>query len=365
MKAVFCGGGTGGHVYPLLAVIEKFKEKYPEANIIYLGSKKGLEAKAVPENGIRFHSFDIEGFQSKKILSVLKTITKAIIAFMKAGVFFRRERPDIVLGSGGYVCGPLLIAAYTCRIPILLHEQNVIPGKTNKLLSYFAAKILLTFHETDEYINNKNKIVFSGMPIRDRILFHIEDCSCKNKRDVKNLLIVGGSGGAKTINKTMLDFYRIYGRLIKYQITHITGERDYAEIKQIFSELPEQNVLKEKIKLLSYHSEIGCLLANADLCISRAGASFLSEIAIHRLPAILIPFPHAALNHQELNARAFINSGAAEMIKENELTIESLYEKIEDLMYNDEKLDMISRKLEKFANKDATLIIIKTMEEYL
>lgn len=340
MKFIFSGGGTGGHIYPAITLIESIKEKCPDAQILYVGTKKGLEADIVPKADIPFQTIDIEGFARKITLKNLVVLGKASAGLIKARSIIKDFKPDAVIGTGGYVSGPLLLMAALMNIPTLIQDQNAIPGITNKILSKFVTKIACGYESACRHFP-ADKTVLTGNPIRKDILKHKRaDAVRELKLDAnkKTILVTGGSRGARRINEAMTDVHKYFMNSNSVQILHITGKTEY---QRVMDNLKKDGIEIEKAKnifIKPYLYDMPKALAAADIIVSRAGAIGLSEITVCGIPSILIPYPYAAENHQEFNARALTDKHAAIMILNADLTGEKLLSELNDLLSSDKKM---------------------------
>ncbi len=363
MKAIVTGGGTGGHIYPALAIAEKLKNKGWE--ILYIGSEHRMEAEIVPEAGYEFKGLSVRPLPRSFSLKLISSLFYNIKAFLKALKIINDFKADFVIGTGGFVAGPVVLAAAFLKRKTIIHEQNAYPGITNKLLARFVDKICLNFAEAAEYLNvESKKIAFTGNPVRPKII----DADRKKayqylnlNSKLKTILITGGSLGAEIINENVLELYK-YALNNEIQILHLTGKKNYEEL---INNLKANNINPEDklVKVIDYLDQMEFALAAADLIISRAGATALSEITTCAKASILIPFAAAAENHQLINAEALKQRGAALVIEESELNEFILLEKVRNIIENEEKLNFMSKAAKSMSQKDALANIIKVIEE--
>jgi UDP-N-acetylglucosamine--N-acetylmuramyl-(pentapeptide) pyrophosphoryl-undecaprenol N-acetylglucosamine transferase len=345
LKIIVSGGGTGGHIYPALTLIRTIQKQIKSVEILYVGTKVGLEADIIPKEGISFTTIDIRGFERKLSLKNVQTVGKAMYGVMKAQRIVRHFHPDVVVGTGGYVCGPILLAASLMGIPTLIQEQNVIPGITNKILSKFVTKIAVGYKEAAAHFPAA-KVVFTGNPIRsevlsaDRAAGFVEFGFDPNK---KTVLVSGGSRGARSINRAMIDVLKHFAGDARIQVLHVTGKDEYSDVMQRVVQAGIAMDFVDNISIRPYLYNMPQAMAIADLAVFRAGATGLAELTAKGIPSILIPYPYAAENHQEYNARALDKVGAAYMILNRELTAEKLISAIETLIYHEEKLSEMAR----------------------
>lgn len=341
------GGGTGGHLYPAIAVIEYIQKNYPLTNIIYIGSRKGSGKKLIPDMGIEFYTVKARGIAGsigplKKIINYVLFIIYIIPGFIKSIIILRKKKIDIVLGMGGYICAPVMLAAAIIKIPFALHEQNYIPGRLNKLFSGRAKYFFTSFKDTKRFLGKGNKnIIFSGNPIRASIK-DPGNISPDYKRwglAEKRFTIIafGGSLGAKKINDAIIGLYKIYKNNNKIQFLLITGNRFYGNIKD---GLKKKRNSDDKIifSVFPYIDEIDQIYRIADFVIARSGASTVFETAAADIPTILVPYPFAIDNHQFYNARYFAEQGKSIIIEDNMLSASLLAENIDRIMKDNMKI---------------------------
>lgn len=362
MKAVITGGGTGGHIYPALAVAEELKKR--GWDILYLGSEHRMEAEIVPKAGFDFKKISVRPLPRKispKIISSLFYNTKA---FFKAFKLIRDFKADIVIGTGGFVAGPVVLAGALLRKKTLIHEQNAYPGITNKILSKVVDKVCLNFSEAAEYLNvDQEKIVITGNPVRPRILNVDQQQAYKEldlKAELKTILITGGSLGAEVINQNVMEIYK-YALVNKIQILHLCGRKNYIKVVE---QLKEKNIDPQDslIKIIDYLDEMEYALAAADLIIARAGATGLAEITSCAKASILIPFAAAAENHQLVNAQALEKNKAAVVIEESELNENLLLKKVKNIIEDENKLKAMASAAASMSQKKSLTNIINVIK---
>jgi len=317
MKVVIAAGGTGGHIYPGMAVAEEIRRRDPQAEILFIGSQEGLEKDIIPREGYRLKLIFARALLRKLSYKSISAPFISLFGFFQALSILIKVRPPVLFATGGYVCLPVVAAAKILGINIFIHEQNVIPGMVNRLCSRLAKKVFLTFPESLKYISGE----IVGDPVRQVIINMDRRCArdtLKLAEDKKVVVIMGGSQGSKKINEIVISAAEKIPE--GFECIHIIGNRDFPWVN---------NYLKGK-KILNYRSlpyvyaEMPLLLAAADVVVSRAGATAISEFLAKGLPMILIPFPYAAENHQMLNANAIAKSGAALVIDEKEFSAEKL-----------------------------------------
>ncbi|MEG1500705.1 MAG: undecaprenyldiphospho-muramoylpentapeptide beta-N-acetylglucosaminyltransferase [Clostridiales bacterium] len=363
LKAVITGGGTGGHIYPALAIAQGLKEVMG-AEILYLGGKDTMENRLAPLAGFKFSPVDCRGLQGLSWQSI-KALYHNLKGQKEAKIILQAFTPDIVIGTGGYVAAPVVLAAAALGIPSMIHEQNAFPGKANRLLSRKVDRVCLTFTAAGKHFPAKSKMTLTGLPVRQEILLAQREASLQKlglRDDKPVFLITGGSQGARTINDAVVPAME---ELLAagLQVVHITGPKNYASVRQ---KLAKTGVFDYKgLILLPYLDKIESALAAADLVLARAGASFLSEMLCRGLPGILIPYPYAAGNHQEENARSLQEAGAALIIKDNCLNKESLLAHVLFLLKDRQKLTEMSAAARALAMPDALDNILKIAEELI
>ncbi|MBR4904634.1 MAG: undecaprenyldiphospho-muramoylpentapeptide beta-N-acetylglucosaminyltransferase [Selenomonadaceae bacterium] len=337
MKIIVSGGGTGGHIYPALTLINALKNKRPDAEFLYVGTEKGLEADIVPKAGINFTALKLEGGLERHF--TLENITRAanaIWSIKHASDIVKNFKPNVVVGTGGYVCGPILLAASLMKVPTLIQEQNAVAGVTNKILSKFVNKIAVG---TQDALKNfpADKTIYTGNPIRAEVLAAEKADGLKEfgfTSDKPIVLISGGSRGARSINNAMIGVLKSAAEKNSAQFLHVTGKGEFDSVIEKLSDILDA----PNIKVVPYLYNMPRAMAMADLAIFRAGATGLAELTARGIPAILIPYPYAAENHQEFNAKSLVDAGAARMILNKDLTAELLQKNLDELLSSPEKL---------------------------
>ena len=340
MKIIVSGGGTGGHIYPAITIIRALKKQINDLEVLYVGTSTGLEADIVPKEGLPFKTVDLQGF--KRSLSPVNIVRffKAIGGVFKAAGIVRSYKPDVVIGTGGYVCGPILMAASLMGIPTLIQEQNVVPGITNKILSHFVSRIATGAIEANKFFP-QDKVIFTGNPIRDEVV-NTEKMPGYEAFDLdpakKTVLVSGGSRGARSINRAMVGVLKHFAGSKTVQILHATGKAENGDIMNRIAEAGVNLQQYDNLKVVPYLYDMPQAMAIADLAVFRAGATGLAELTAKGIPAVLVPYPYAAENHQEFNARAIEKAGAARVILNQDLNSDILISVIEQLLGNDKLL---------------------------
>lgn len=359
MRIVVSGGGTGGHIYPALALIREIQNKTEEAEFLYIGTKKGLESDLVPRENIPFKSIHITGFKRKLSLENIKTIFRFLKGVSDSKKMLKEFKADIVIGTGGYVCGPVVYAAAKLGIPTIIHEQNSVPGLTNKFLSKYVDKIAICFEEAKTYFP-KEKVVLTGNPRASEVLGKdgIKGrMSAGLKTNVPLVLIFGGSRGARPINEAVVKSFAQL-REKPYQVLYVTGDAHFEDVKKEVELVgnPENVVIKPFIHNMPE------VLAGTDLTIARAGATTLAELTSLGIPSILIPSPYVTNNHQEKNAQALSDHGAAQILLEKDLTSKKLIDSMDQILIDDKKLKEMKQAAKKLGIPDAAGRLFKLMQ---
>ncbi len=329
MKIIMVAGGTGGHIYPALAIINKIKEKEKDTEFLYIGTTDRMEKDIVPSFDIPFVGIEMVGLNRKKIFSNISVFKKFLKAVEKAKEIIKDFQPDIVIGAGGYITAPVLYAAHQLKVPILIHEQNSIPGVSNKFIGRFANKICVSLPGSLKLFP-KQKVVYTGNPRSEEII------SVPKKRkdslgfdeQQKLVVIVMGSLGSITMTKKIQEL--LPGFVQKnYQVLVITGKKYYDDYKDI--------PVSDNVKIVPFMDDLIQLLKDTDLLVSRAGASTIAEITAIGLPAILVPSPYVTNNHQYKNAKELEDAGACKIVTEEEFSNDRILSEI-DKIFDDKKV---------------------------
>jgi len=361
MKLIIAGGGTGGHLFPGIAVTEEFLSRDPGNEVLFVGTERGIEARAVPAAGYHLELISAAGIRGKRTLSQLKGVAMMIYGYAQSRKILKSFRPDMVLGVGGYASLPMVLAARGMRIPRFIHEQNAIPGQTNRLLAKFASKVFITLEESACYFPAATTLL-TGNPLRRQILDMIENfsttCAEDDVRFADNfrLFIFGGSQGAHAINAAMIEALPLLkkGRG-KFIITHQTGEKECAEVTAAY------RAAGVEAKVTSFISDMAAEYARADLIICRAGATTIAEVTACGKACLFIPFPHAVDDHQRRNAEALLKKDACFMMLERELTGETLAQSILTLAEDPNLVRSTGELAFSLARLDAARIIVDEM----
>ncbi len=364
MKIMIAAGGTGGHVNPALAVAGEIRRKYPESEILFVGTADRIEAKIVPEADFPLKTIEISGFKRSFSPSAIKSNIKTVERLLKSSSAVKKIikdfSPDVVVGFGGYVSGPVVRMAAKMGIPTAIHEQNAYPGITNKALSEKVDVVMLTSEDAKKHLNIKNACIVTGLPIRNELL---EADSEKSRQELgfndnPLILSMGGSLGARAINEAIVD---VISKIYKNNTANFlvaTGQYGLW-VPDLLKEKGVDLENAENVEVREYINDMARCLSAADLVICRAGASSLSEFQALGKASILIPSPNVTENHQFHNAMALVNNGAAVIIEEKDLTGDRLLSEIEKLINNKEELLKIGENAKNMAYLNATEEIAK------
>jgi len=362
MHILFAGGGTAGHINPALAVADYIKERHPDAKISYIGTAEKLESRLVPEKGYDFYTIDVAGFQRKitpeNIAKNISAVKKAITASKRCKELLKELKPDIVVGTGGYVSGPVLKTAQKLGIKTAIHEQNAFPGVTTKMLAPNADAVMLAMKEAKKYLKIKKEPIITGNPVRSELL-KITRESARKALGLDNrplLLSFGGSLGARPINEAVAQLVRHYNGS-EFNHIHATGKFGFNAFNESLSDIS----ISDNVDIREYISDMDVCMAAADLVICRAGAITLSELQACKKPSVLIPSPYVAENHQFHNAMTLKKAGAAEIIEEKDLSGEKLIETVDRLINNKPRLEKMSAAAGASAISDANERIYNTL----
>ena len=360
MRVIFSGGGTGGHINPAISIADYAKSQDNEFEALFIGTERGLEKKLVPQAGYDIKFIDIAGFNRKNLLKNVSVIKKLIKSRLDCRRIIRDFKPDCVVCTGGYVSGPVIMAAAKEGVPSLIHEQNVYPGLTVKGSEKYVDYVAVSFDGTVDIMKQKEKCVVTGNPIRGQIL-SADKATAREKLGIDKpfVLVFGGSLGAERINETVVNILPKIKENGKIKLLFGTGERNYDAVVNAAKAAGAE--LGGDIEIVPYIDNMAEVMAAADVVISRSGAITVSEIAALGKPSVLIPSPNVVRNHQEQNAREFEKNSAALVITEAELTDDLLYTTLTELLSDSERLENMSQNLKKMARVDALEKIYELM----
>ena len=359
-RVLIAAGGTGGHLYPGLAIAEEWMRAHPDSKVVFVGTSRGPETQAVPRAGFELTTIAARGFPRRPGLGWFRAVFglgRALVQSFRLIVDFK---PHVVVGTGSYVSAPVVLIARLFGIPVIIQEQNSIPGATNRWLNLVATEVHISFVESRGYFRRKNNLRVSGNPIRRSLLqqdrlgayeaFGLDP-------EKRTLFVFGGSRGAQSINRAVQGALERLKGLTQLQVIWQTGSDDFEEIRQRFQDFPL------RVRVFAYLEAIEKAYAVADLAICRAGAMTIAELAASGVPAILVPYPHATRDHQTHNARGLMDRDAAEVIADKDLNPEILAGKVEALLRDEPRLRRLARNARAFARIDAAQRIARSMEQ--
>ena len=348
MKMIISAGGTGGHIYPALAIVKKFQKVDKDFQVKYIGTHNRMENKIVPEHGIAYEPIKIYGFSKTYMGRNVKNLGYIIKAYYKCLDIMKEFQPDIVVGVGGYVTMPVIMAAKKLKIKTVIHEQNSIPGKTNKFLSRGVDKVFLSFKESGKYFDSSVNCIYTGNPSGDNVknLKPMKKESLGFSKDKKLIVVTSGSLGSSALNEKLIEFLKLSSKE-DYEVLFITGNGNY-------DTFVKENKFSKNIKVVPYLDNLASLFKSCDLIIGRAGAGTISEILMAKVPSILVPSPNVANNHQYYNAHDLDKEKLAIMIEEKNLTGKILYERIKSLLSEDLEYKELLSNLKKHENIDSS-----------
>jgi UDP-N-acetylglucosamine--N-acetylmuramyl-(pentapeptide) pyrophosphoryl-undecaprenol N-acetylglucosamine transferase len=359
MRLIIAGGGTGGHLFPGIAVAEEFLGRDPANEVLFVGTERGIEARAVPAAGYRLELVSAAGIRGKGIFSQIRGTIMMLKGFCRSRKLIWSFLPDMVLGVGGYASLPMVLAARGMGVPAFIHEQNAIPGMTNRLLARFVGRVFVTLEESAACFPGK-KTLLTGNPLRRQILEQAGKVAGEQRAgDGKGsfrLLVFGGSQGAHAINSSMAAALPLLAPLAgRLEVTHQTGDKEAFEMEAAYQ---RQGI---RATVTPFIHDMAGAYQQADLIICRAGATTIAEVTACGRPSILIPFPHAVDDHQRRNAEALLKKGACFMLLEQDLSGEKLATMIGELIDNRELLKQTARLAFGMARLDAAKIIVDEM----
>lgn len=353
MRVLIAAGGTGGHIYPGVAVAKEIMRRDKTSEVLFVGTTRGLETKIIPENGFHLSLINSAGLKNVGFAGKLKGLAILPKSFLDAGKLLREFRPDVAVGAGGYVSGPVLLLARIMRIPTLVMDSNALPGFTNRQLARFIDKAALTFDEALLFFGNKG--VVTGNPVRSEFF----DIKPNKKTGEVSLLIFGGSQGARAINNAMVDaLSHLKNSKNGLRITHQTGESDFEKIRESYDRSDFKNA-----DVRPFISDMFMEFSHADLVVCRAGATTCAELAAAGKAAIMIPLPTAADDHQRKNAEAFQKVGAARMLLQKDLNGETLAKEIIKLIESPGRIDEMEIAAKKLGKREAAGATVDLIEE--
>ncbi|MGX7352726.1 undecaprenyldiphospho-muramoylpentapeptide beta-N-acetylglucosaminyltransferase [Enterococcus canis] len=361
MRILMTGGGTGGHIYPALSFIKHMKIIQPDTEFLYVGTERGLESKIVPQAGVPFKTIKIQGFKRSLSPENFRTVYLFLNSISRAKAIIKEFKPDVVIGTGGYVSGSVVYAAAKLKVPTIVHEQNSVPGITNKFLSKYVDRVAICFPDAASYFPDE-KVVLTGNP-RAQEVVGIAKSTILNQYDLQQgiptAVIFGGSQGALKINQAFSEAVGNFeGK--NYQVLYASGERYYQAFQE---QMADQLKQLTNVKVVPYIEQMPEVLANVDLMVGRAGATSIAEFTALGLPAILIPSPYVTNDHQTKNAQSLANVGAVEMIADNDLSGERLTDSIESILLDEDKRQRMADASRKEGIPDAADRLLKVVQQ--
>ena len=360
LRLIITGGGTGGHLFPGISLAQAMLLTYPDCEVLFIGTERKVDKTALADLGFATMPLKSQGLKGKSLRAKIMALLHQPAALFEAARIMRKFKPDLVFGVGGYVTGPVILAARLLGITTCIHEQNSIPGLANKLLGHIAHRIFVSLPGSEKYFPAA-KTVLSGNPVRATIIKAANQMRCKKYREPLTLLVLGGSQGARRLNSLMLEAAArcLVARKPVPNIIHQTGAHDEAQVRQKYTELGIN------ARVQAFFSDMAAIYSQADLVVSRAGATTLAELTVCHKPVILVPFPFAADNHQEINGRYLVEAGGGLMFKQSELDGKKLGLEIERLLADTKLLDEMAANSGKVAKPEATETIVNVCMELL
>ena len=356
-RVIVAGGGTGGHLFPGVAVGKEILDRYPKSEILFVTGGRKIESHILTVTGFKHASINVEGIKGRGWINAIKVMAKLPYGFAQCVSIIKRLSPHLVFGVGGYCAGPVCLAAWIMRIPTAVHEQNSFPGLTNRLLSMIVDKVFISFESSRDYFSG-GSVFLTGNPIRHEFLEQKEAPRKTEKRF--SILVTGGSQGAIAINKTFVAALEIVkGRGKDPLVIHHTGDEDFDRVVQDYRE----RGLRADIR--PFILDMQSAYCQADIFLGRAGAGTIFELAALGKPSILIPYPHAANNHQEANAQALAKVGGTEIIPQEEFSAKRLADLLIKYMDNRIALKKMGEQARKVARPDAAQVIVDHLEEMM
>lgn len=354
MRVIIAAAGTGGHINPGIAIANKIKEKEKDSEIIFIGTQRGIENDLVPRAGYKLRTIDAYGISKKISLKTISNNIKTIKGFAQAKKIIKEFKPDVVIGTGGYICGGPISAAHKLGIPTVIHESNAYPGKATKFLSKKLDKILLGFADAEKYFSDKEKLVVTGTPTKvkeENLTDEQKDeiySSLGLSKEMPTVLVFGGSQGAKAINEAMVALIE-ENKNKNYQIVWSVGQKQYDIIKEEFNQKKIDIDKIKNTKIVPYIYNMSEIMNTVDIIVARSGAMTITELALVGKPAIFIPLPSMSANRQLDNAKVLENLGAAKIILNEEVNSENLSKTIDGMLENPEKLKEMGNQARKIA----------------
>jgi len=356
LKIIFAGGGTAGHINPALAIANYILRQDKTCEILFVGTKRGMESTLVPKAGFNIEYIEAQGFKRSISAKNIQAVFTTYRGYLKSKKIIKKFKPDIVVGTGGYVSGPVLAAAAKMNVPTVIHEQNVFPGMTSKILSKMVDAVCISFAESKKVFEKAKKTVFTGNPLRPEIL-EVSYDDARKKLGIGDEIFItafGGSLGADKINNSVLELVKKCGSMKNIKILLSTGRTHFEETKEMFSQNGITEDTTPQFEIVPYIDNMPDVMSAADLVIGRSGAITVSEITALGKASVLIPSPNVTDNHQEYNAKALADNGAAVMLREAELTDGAFTDAVVKIIGNKSNLKKMSENSAKIGIKDGT-----------
>ena len=360
IRVLIAAGGTGGHLYPGIAIAEEWMRMHPDSKVVFVGTSRGPEQKAVPAAGFELRTIAARGLPRRPGLGWAQAAYGLAKSLVQSFRLIVELKPHVVVGTGSYVSAPAVLVARMFGIPVILQEQNSIPGATNRWLNLVATEVHISFLESRGYFRRKNNLRVSGNPIRRALLFQDRGSAYETfglDPEKKTVFVFGGSRGAASINRATEGALPLLKHLGRLQMIWQTGTEDYEAIRKRIGTSPIP------VRLFPYLEAIEKAYAIADIAVCRAGAMTIAELTACGVAAILVPYPHATRDHQTHNARGLLDRDAALVIADHELTAETLAARIEGLVRDEPRLRRLARNARAFARVDAAQRIARSMEQ--
>lgn len=365
LRVVIAGGGTGGHLFPGIALAEEIRAR--GGDTLFVGTDRGIEARVLPEQGWALEKIDVAGIKGRGVMGLLRGLLRLPRAWWQSVRLLRRFRPDVVVGVGGYASGPVVATAAMLRIPTAILEQNSIPGITNRILSRLVRAVFCTFPDVRGRFPAR-KVVLTGNPIRQQLLGQLVAAGMTGEPAAASprpprLFVFGGSQGARAINDAVLAALPgLLHEVPALEIWHQTGGPDEARVREGYAAL---GLAEPRARVAAFLKDMATPYSWADLVLCRAGATSLAELTAVGKPAVLVPFPHATDDHQEYNARALVDAGGAALLREREWTPETLAGTLADLLRDRDRLATMAAAMRRAARPEAAQTIVDAMSAWV
>jgi UDP-N-acetylglucosamine--N-acetylmuramyl-(pentapeptide) pyrophosphoryl-undecaprenol N-acetylglucosamine transferase len=358
LRVLFAAGGTGGHIFPAIAIADEVKGRYPGAEILFVGTRRKIGARLISQAGYRLKTITAWSLPRRLSLRTLIFPAVLVLEILQAAWIMLGFRPRVAMGTGGYASGPVLVTAWVLGIPVVIQEQNLLPGVTTRVLTMIARQVNVSFEQSKKYFSSHRNLVVSGNPTRKEIGTVTRSKALKKlglDSSKKTLFVFGGSQGASRINQALLEALGELSRANHLQILWQTGNRDYPEVER------KTASITLPITLWNFIDDMASALGAADLVISRSGATTIAELTKCGLPSILIPYPYATTGHQEENARLLLEAGACYLILDKDLNGRSLTAVVVEMLSDKRRLQQMAENSRKLARPKAAELIVDTM----